>query len=635
MATFKLKAVTLRSWTRVRDAHIEFPDKGLVWVSGKVGCGKSALGEAISRSLFGVEGRFSQLSHYFLGERSMYVETSGLLDGKPLSVKMGYRAPEISPAGEGLLYTLDKRDYRRDTIANTRFDLNRLLGVSTALASWAIHMDCDTLDFSALSQKDAVDLFLSALVNEPLDAHLEKAAKTLAELKTVLATTEALHAQAKDTVNQLQIDSLMTERSLAAAQQAYAAALAKHESAVKAADEAQDAKAKELQSFEDRKAALKKQIDARVAANAEAEHQAEIDFNTAADEAHAAALVATEKSGAATAALQKLGTAQVERQALADTGRCPTCGHTMGKCADANSLKQYDVTIASLQQKAAAAQKAESEALAAKAAAAKKKEKASAALKALREANSVADLSEQYEHLDIDIRVANRALVQLERQRQAISKGVPHTAVDRAESAHEAKLAEMAKASAKLEQLSAELVENQSAVKVASYWHTAFGPTGIPNMLLREAMGPMRQIASRIAYELNRQEVQIEFNGSRTLASGSSRAELNISVINTEGCSRLRGGSKGERRMANMLLAETLAEVGRTSHKIGYRWYDELLVNQHADRRKTILSYLKRMADERDLLIFVIGHDENAKDYADHILHTEKVNGFTSYRWVS
>ena len=71
MAQLKLKSIRIRNWAKIKESVIEFPDKGLVLVTGSnlasggkmdsIGSGKTSLGEAISRALVGISGRSSKL----------------------------------------------------------------------------------------------------------------------------------------------------------------------------------------------------------------------------------------------------------------------------------------------------------------------------------------------------------------------------------------------------------------------------------------------------------------------------------------------------------------------------------------------------------------------------------------------
>jgi hypothetical protein len=125
----RLKHLTLRNWTTIREAEIDFPDKGLVLVVGKtfdpgggkkesVGAGKSAIGEAISRALLGVSGRYEQLGHFCHDEvgGNCYAKLETEFDAVPLVVELGYKCPELSRTGEGLRFKYGDAEVSRNRV---------------------------------------------------------------------------------------------------------------------------------------------------------------------------------------------------------------------------------------------------------------------------------------------------------------------------------------------------------------------------------------------------------------------------------------------------------------------------------------------------------------------------------------
>src|ERR1041385_1189868 len=102
MADLTLKQVKIRNWTTIREAELVFPDKGLVLVTGlnatsrgnmeSIGSGKTSLGEAISRAMLGITGRYQHLGHYSPTQKgNLYVRLDLELNGQPLVVENGYK----------------------------------------------------------------------------------------------------------------------------------------------------------------------------------------------------------------------------------------------------------------------------------------------------------------------------------------------------------------------------------------------------------------------------------------------------------------------------------------------------------------------------------------------------------------
>jgi len=127
--------------------------------------------------------------------------------------------------------------------------------------------------------------------------------------------------------------------------------------------------------------------------------------------------------------------------------------------------------------------------------------------------------------------------------------------------------------------------------------------------------------------------IEVTYDTSRELAKGGSSSELVINVKNKIGSSRVEGSSKGESGLTNLIIAETLSEVGSVSNRIGYRWYDEILNSQDQVVRRSILTYLKDLAHRLNILIFVVDHHHEAASYADYVLVAEKNDRGTEFFW--
>lgn len=212
-------------------------------------------------------------------------------------------------------------------------------------------------------------------------------------------------------------------------------------------------------------------------------------------------------------------------------------------------------------------------------------------------------------------------------------KGPDKSRIIEAQTSIKERLIHLKRAQKAVDDSAAKIVEDEQALQVAVYWQEAFGPAGIPNMILRDTIGPLNETSRRISTLMTGGCIQVNYSTSRELVSGRDKAELNITVDNPDGASRVEGNSKGEASLTNLIVAETLAEVGGVAARIGYRWYDEILANQEEGARRSALAYMKEIASRYGILIFVVSHTPEAASYADYILTAVKETTGTTYRW--
>ena len=170
----------------VREQEIEFPSQGLVFVSGvdestqfeSIGSGKTSLGEALCIAVCGIRGRYATLGHYSTNEKgNTLVRVEGNFQDKDLTIEMGYKYKEMSKTGEGLRFTLGDTLISRSHVDLTRDELSQTLGITPEVALWSVYVDGDRLDFSSLSQTQAVELMMSALGQPSWSTYYDKAKK--------------------------------------------------------------------------------------------------------------------------------------------------------------------------------------------------------------------------------------------------------------------------------------------------------------------------------------------------------------------------------------------------------------------------------------------------------------------------
>ena len=122
---------------------------GTIAMQGPRGSGKTSLGEAVSRAVFGIPQKaLGKMS--FKRKGNTYVCVEGTLGDKPFTVETGYKCEELGGTGEGLRFTVDGIPTQRADIKDTRSELNAVLGISQELTMWTVFLNGDKLDFGGV-----------------------------------------------------------------------------------------------------------------------------------------------------------------------------------------------------------------------------------------------------------------------------------------------------------------------------------------------------------------------------------------------------------------------------------------------------------------------------------------------------
>jgi DNA repair exonuclease SbcCD ATPase subunit len=644
MPDLSLKKILIRNWMTCREAALEFPSHGLVWVSGVVGAGKTALGEAICRTLIGVGGRFSRLGEFSSHEKgNLYVRLEAELKGRPLVVESGHRCSELSKTGEGLRFTYDGRRVERGHIEETRQELTQAVRVSPKLARWAVFIDGAKLEFSDLPEKDAVELLMESLAQPPWTQWHENAKKTMASFETGLAQAETEHATATRQRATAASGLESAKKDLDKAKMDYAGAVEKQ------APELIRKKAR-LEEFKaaaatarQRLTEIKDVIRQLEEANATEYHQLEIERQAFVDK------LAQEKGGMKMAVDVHSQIAAEVRQAnkslsdmLAVPASCPKCNRPWDQAHSEQEIASARAAIAEANSRLAAA----------------------AQMKANVEKIS-SDLHDKIEAIDqisgglrkkvrTKIDAVSRDAERLEEERdnadsdaadvleaiRGLEQGPSTSGMERAEAIVNERAAALEKAEKATLTASAAIVEAQEAVKVVRYWVKAFSPVGVPNMVLKDSISPLNDTSRRISATLTGGTLNVSYDTSREMATGQERAKLVVNVEHRHGTmtrtGNIKGSSKGQSGLTNLIVAETLSAVGNVSSRIGFRWYDEVLNSQEPLIRRATLAYMKELAHRLKILIFIVDHHPEPASYADRILLVDlDEHEATSMKWAT
>ena len=645
MSQFKLQKIYLKNWMTVREQEIEFPSQGLVFVSGvdestqfeSIGSGKTSLGEALCIAVCGIRGRYATLGHYSTNEKgNTLVRVEGNFQDKDLTIEMGYKYKEMSKTGEGLRFTLGDTLISRSHVDLTRDELSQTLGITPEVALWSVYVDGDRLDFSSMSQTQAVELMMSALGQPSWSTYYDKAKKTLTELKSDVAAKSSSRETLLELIETTKQGIIKAGETL---EREHVTFKSQKEVMEKQLADAQS-KLKDTQDEITERATNRKEIKAKIKkiedSLADQNKAMEIEEMRLRNEK---AIILHEKKPFTQLESQLSNEhyrSDLDLKSLKlKPKECPTCKKPWDK-GPSNSdiekstskvtesvvkLKEIRAKIEEINQREEAKQAEIDE---------QQKRQRQLNVK-----DQVRGFSSELDALDkLDNKAAGEC-TNLSVQIALLNKGPSDVSVVKAQGILESKNASLVEYEDKVAVTTIELEENKQLCQVVEYWSGAFNSSGIPNMVLSRSVDPLNQVSMALSHRMSGGTLGISYETTKELSSGAEKNCLNIRVKNSRGASRVTGNSKGESGLTNLIVAETITEVGRVSSRIGFRWYDEVVNSQDPKVRRCILSYLKETAQRLGILIFVVDHHPEVSNYADHVLRaTKSKEGVTTFSWV-
>lgn len=648
MSDLRLKRIVLRNWMKVKNAEISFPESGLILVIGSnlaaegkmesVGSGKTALGEALSRALVGVDGRYSNLSDFApdSDRRNTYVKVEADLMGKPLTVEMGYKCPELSRTSSGLRFQHgDKEPIQRSHPDRTREELSKMLQVTPELANWTVFLDGDKLKFNRMSQEDSVGLLMKALAQPPwTDYHGTVAKKLTAANRQVYATKMVLDT-AKSRSSDAQLDLEDAEKDHDEAIKNYEQQKAQQEEKVRWMRDRIGADKGSIRAAEEKMASIKKQLKLLEEQHAQANHQSEMERQTLRDKFAEMDSEWLGLSGRVAALNAELNQHISSRNKMMRVPKsCPTCGKPWDQAHSAEELKKSQENIDAAQAEFEKAQAAFSNVDRRRSALNAKIREIERKMREGGQTRDVQHLGEQYDQNERLVKNLTGSIHQRELQIAEMEKEVDASIVNKKQAIVAERKRAFDESKKQVEKAAEDLASDEEVQKIVQYWYRAYSPTGIPNMVLSDAIPPLNRVAQRISSLMTGGTICVTYSTTSTLVSGETRPKLVTRVENRIGSTKLEGSSKGESGLTNLIIAENLNEVGQVSRRVGFRWYDEITSGQDSVVRRSIFSYLKDVAHRLGILIFVVDHHVEAASYADHVLVAEKtVKEGTLYKW--
>ncbi len=633
MADLKLQSIRFRNWMEYKDVALNFPERGLVVVSGyneaskgamrSVGAGKTGFGEVVSHTLLGVSSHFREVGPYSRNKQgNTYVCLEALFLGKALKIEMGYKCKELNPRAEGLRYTYDGKEIALGRVEQTREALNKLFGVPPLLARWTVFLDGDRLKFNDLSQAESVELVMSSLRQPPWMVYFDRSKKVFGRFKHVLVEDTTKLDSAKSAISKAEENVKQARQRTEALLQDYTQRKAALEARLKQCETQLQTRRDQLDAYQTEREQIAQQIRKLTELKANEAHKLEIEFNEINDRIMDLQSEIQENSTQRTHAVVAQTRASTDLNNYSQAKRiCPTCKQAIVKPIDPQHVEELAVKKQTADQELA---KIEAQAT--------KLQENLKAQQAQLKANSQKRQDLGVEHAVRQLSLRDEKLENLStdllNQIHRLENSLKETVSDTLLKESEARLAErqniLEESKNELDVAGKQLEDTKALYRMLDYWTVAFSPYGIPNMILREAIAPLNHESRRLSKILTGGTIEVSYATQRELSSGEEKAQLVINVDNQLGSSDFAGNSKGEAGLTNLIISETLSEIGQVYRRIGYRWYDEVLPNHDPIVCKTSYEYLRQLANKLGILVFLVTHDPSAVDYADHTLIVKK-----------
>jgi len=645
-----LKRIYVRNFETIKEAAVDFPSSGLCLVVGQnrtkssvesIGSGKTALGEAISRTLLGVRGRYkgAKLGAYssdHCGNKNTLIELDCEVNGKVLKIWSAYRCKDFSSTGEALRFSYDGNSVERGTIDETREELSKLIGAKSSVAENTVFVDGARLNFNDMSETELVDLFLSSLSQTDWEAAQNRTKATIDstedEYQNLSGQTEASTRMLKDAQETL----TDLEESLPAINDRIKLLKEEQQTRIATAAKKVETTKQKIEKLRVRMAETKTELKKLEAEKAAEFAKNELEISRARSDVAELSRGLDSLNREVGAAKRAVQTAKSTRSNLDEPTNCPTCSKPWDKKHSVAAVTKANADVAAKEAELTFLQNDLTKKTNDRDRLDESFRELQAKLRNNGVSKKISELSEEYENDEKTLEDLTDDLQPLERQLAKESSPVDETPLKFARDKIKDVKVRIAKLSKEIAEHSSKATELSTTLEVLNYWHRAFGPTGLPNMILGDAMGYINHVSANVSSILTGGLLEINYSNTKVLANNAERPELMINVKNATGATKFLGSSKGEAGISNLIISETLNEIGRIWHRVGYRWLDEAVNSQDKMIRGSVYAYMREQARRRNILTFVVDHNQDVEAHADHVLIAEKSKeGFTTYRWAS
>jgi ABC-type lipopolysaccharide export system ATPase subunit len=157
-----------------------------------------------------------------------------------------------------------------------------------------------------------------------------------------------------------------------------------------------------------------------------------------------------------------------------------------------------------------------------------------------------------------------------------------------------------------IEGCNAQIVKIEEELKAANFWVQAFSDTGIPNLVLDDAIPTLNEKARELSSLTN--AIKISFDAQSATKAGDLRNKFRVHAVNTKALSVDDELSSGEQRLGNIIVMLCLRNLIEKSRgiKTNIILFDEALDSLDPENVNIVGSMLRALS--KDYLVMLITH---------------------------
>lgn len=166
---------------------------------------------------------------------------------------------------------------------------------------------------------------------------------------------------------------------------------------------------------------------------------------------------------------------------------------------------------------------------------------------------------------------------------------------------------------------------DERKLEINNFWKIAYSPSGIPSMLIDEAIPFMNKKVAEYLEELSNGRYIVSFDTQGTIKSGEMRDKISVNVLDTYTRANQRGQlSGGQTRLVDISTILTLGDLQSQNLGININLliFDEIFDSLDAQNIDYVSKVLIRLKKGRS--IYLVSHTHQDQLEADEILELKK-----------